>query len=223
MNDKYVLQLVILILIICFFGYILIYKKSSFMNKEGFIVFVDENNAVPTGCYEYLVYDGSNYYLFDSRRAIDGITNPKKFQTAEAANGSMGRKCNSLSVIDLRANKVPFDKSGNLLDPQASYEWQCNRKNSVFIDKLGKCLAYAPTEEKLKQYLDLTNQQSQMINFNLDSCMVDIIKSQNSELLGVNTTWDPQTRNMKTFGSKEYDDFLKNSNIDILQDYNARL
>ena len=217
MNDKYIVPLVILILVICIAGYFFIYKESN----ESFIVFVDEDHAVPTGCYEYLVYDGSNYYLFDSRRSIDGINNPRKFKTSEAANSSMDKKCKSLPVIDLRANKMPFDKNGILLDPQASYEWQCNRKNSVFIDKLGRCTAYAPTEEKLKQYLDLTNQQSQLTNFDLDSCMVDIIKSQNSELLG-NTTWDPQTRTMKTFGSTEYDDFLKNSNINILQDYDAR-
>ena len=169
--------------------------------REPFLILLDDETPRGSGCYEYLVYDGNAYYLFDSRRAIDGLQNPKKFTTSEAANQYLGSKsCGRLPITDLRANKLAFDAKGYILDPQVSYERECNKKNAVFVDKLGKCMAYAKTEEELKKYLDMTNQQAQLVNFDLDSCMVDTVKEQNSVLVG-------------TTG---LDDFLKNSNVNIL-------
>ncbi len=169
--------------------------------REPFLVLLDDETPRGSSCYEYLVYDGNSYYLFDSRLMIDGIQNPKKFMSAEVANEYLANKsCGRLPITDLRANKVAFDKRGHILDPQVSYERECNNKNAVFVDKLGKCMAYAKTEEELKKYLDITNQQSQLVNFDLDSCMIDTIKDQNSMLVG-------------TTG---LDDYLKNSNVNVL-------
>lgn len=169
--------------------------------REPFLVLLDDETPRGSSCYEYLVYDGSAYYLFDSRRMIDGIQNPKKFLSAEVANDYLNKNsCGRLPVTDLRANKVAFDKKGHILDPQVSYERECNKKNAIFVDKLGKCMAYAKTEEDFKKYLDMTNQQAQLVNFDLDSCMIDTVKDQNSVLVG-------------TTG---LDDYLKNSNVNIL-------
>lgn len=187
-----------IILVIILLGY-----YYFFVSKSSFAVLFDDESTRVSKCFEYLLYDGSNYYLFDSRLPIDGVSNPKKFSTAISATKYLnGLGCGPLPVLDLRANNMPFDSSGNLLDPQVSYEWQCNRKNAQFIDHLGKCLSYAKTEDDFKKYLDITNQQSQMVNFDLESCMLRDIQEQNAELAPRDST--------------DLNDYIKRSTVNVL-------
>lgn len=198
MNSTYSTYLIVItIIVLIIFGWWWNFGRTT----ESFLVLLDDETPRGSKCYEYLLYDGTSYYLFDGRREIDGIQNPKQFNSSEQATKYLkSNSCGALPIIDLRANKVPFDSNGHILDPHVSYERECNKKQAVFVDKLGKCMAYAKTEEDMKKYLDLTNQQAQLVNFDLDSCMVNTVKDRNSELVG----------------STGLDDFLKNSNVNIL-------
>jgi hypothetical protein len=191
------LYLIILVIIII----ILIGYRLLFTNKEGFLVLIDDETPRGSKCFEYLVYDGTAYYLFDSRLAIDGIQNPMKFITVTLANEYLKTcGCIGLPVIDLRANKVPFDSFGHLLDPQVNYERECNKKLATYMNHLGKCLDYSKTDEDYKKYLAITNDTTQLVNYNLESCMGQTVKDRNPDLLGTTSI----------------DQFLHNSAVNIL-------
>ena len=66
------------ILIILIIALILIIHFKSKPLKENFIVLVDDENPTKENCPEYLIYDGSFYYLLDSRKPMNP-ENPKRF------------------------------------------------------------------------------------------------------------------------------------------------
>ena len=51
---------------------------------DSFIVLVNEI-IIPKKCPDYLVTDGDNYYLLNSRIPYDGVTNPLKFNSESEA------------------------------------------------------------------------------------------------------------------------------------------
>jgi hypothetical protein len=198
------LLIILVIVIIILVGYKLLFNDK---NKDTFLVLMDDETTRNNRCFEYLLYDGSSYYLFDSRIPIDGIQNPMKFASAGLANeylkiisnnGVSG--CTALPVIDLRANKVPFDSFGHLLDPQVNYERECNKKLATYMNHLGMCLDYSKTDEEYKKYLAITNDTNQLVNYDLESCMGQTVKDRDPDLLGTTSI----------------DQFLHNSAVNIL-------
>ena len=51
---------------------------------DNFIIFVDEV-IIPNSCYDYLVTNGNNYFLLNTKKIIDGTTNPLTFATKDDA------------------------------------------------------------------------------------------------------------------------------------------
>ena len=73
--------IIVIVIILLLLIYVL---KSRVI--DNFIVFLDDV-VIPTSCYNYLVTNGKNYFLLNTNKSLDGVTNPIQFNTkAEAIN-----------------------------------------------------------------------------------------------------------------------------------------
>ena len=92
--------IVVIIIILVFLIYLLRSKAV-----DNFIVFVDDV-IIPASCYNYLVTNGSKFFLLNTKKMIDGTTNPLTFNTKlEAQNYLKKIKCPvNLPFVDLSAS-----------------------------------------------------------------------------------------------------------------------
>ena len=107
---------------------------------ENFIVLLEEV-IIPKNCPNYLVTDGSHYYLMNTRLPYDGITNPLKFESQQDANNYLSQnRCPSLEAINLVVSKKKED-------PTDSYEKVCAKDtaNKIFNDDI--CNQYGSQEQ----------------------------------------------------------------------------
>lgn len=130
---------------------------------EKFIVFVEEI-ALPRDCPDYLVTNGSHYYLINSRKILDGVNNPLKFNTKEDAEKYLDiNKCPKLIPIDLVVDKDPTDVTVN-------YERECSKKIAEQLFNTDVCTTYSdPIHlENLRTYTnalsDLKEKANQIMN-----------------------------------------------------------
>ena len=136
--------ILVIILLLIFLIYFL-HSKAL----DNFIVFVDDV-VIPKSCYNYLVTNGEKYFLLNTKKMIDGVTNPLTFNTKqEAQNYLKEAKCpTTIPFVDLVMRK-------KLDDPTVSYERQCNKLVSPNLFDIDVCGKYGVDNDILAEiYLE---------------------------------------------------------------------
>jgi len=189
--------ILVIILLLIFLIYFL-HSKSL----DNFIVFVDDV-VIPKSCYNYLVTNGEKFFLLNTKKIIDGVTNPLTFNTKqEAQNYLKEAQCpTTIPFVDLVMRK-------KLDDPTVSYERQCNKLVSPNLFDIDVCNKYGVDNDILaNQYMaklnDIENDKKKFADYNLETCIMDKVMTENSEL---------DDTNFKTYFAQYFDNL--NSNID---------
>jgi hypothetical protein len=164
-------------------GIILMTVYIIFKNKsiDNFIVFLDDK-VIPKSCPDYLVTNGQNYFLLNSHMIIDGINNPKKFNTKyEAIQYLKTNRCvENIPFVDLVMRKKTEDVT-------VSYEHKCNRKIAPNLFNLDICSTYGSdndtnTSNYLANINKITSNRKIYSNYDQEECMIDEAVKQNPEL-----------------------------------------
>ena len=129
--------------------------------------------VIPKSCYNYLVSNGVKYFLFNTNKIVDGISNPIQFNTKkEATNYLQNAKCPSnIPFVNLAVHKKTED-------PTVSFQRECNKKISPNIFNLDACSVYGNDGDSLSsKYISrinkIENNRKQMSNYDLETCMID--------------------------------------------------
>jgi hypothetical protein len=189
---------IILIIVILILLIYLLRSKAL----DNFIVFVD-NVVIPTSCYNYLVTNGKQFFLLNTKKMIDGISNPLTFNTKlEAQNYLKKIKCpENIPFVDLVMRKKNDD-------PTVSYERECNKKIAPNLFDLDVCGKYGTDNDTLtNKYLARLNQvetdKNLFPDYNMENCMMDKVMKEDPAL---------DDTNFKTYFAQYFDNM--NSNID---------
>lgn len=189
--------IIITILLLIFLIYILRNKAL-----DNFVVFLDQV-VIPTTCYDYLVTNGKNFFLLNTNKLIDGVTNPLTFNNKnDAINYLKASKCpDNIPFVDLVMRK-------KLDDPTVSFQRECGKKVAPNLFDLDICGSYGSdydtlTGKTLSKINEIENDKKLYSNYDIETCMIDKA-----------VTYDPElddTNFKNNFG--EYFNRL-NSNID---------
>jgi hypothetical protein len=189
------------IIVIVIFLILLIYLLKSRV-IDNFIVFLDDV-VIPTTCYNYLVTNGKNYFLLNTKKILDGVTNPLQFNTkVEAINYLKNAKCPlNIPFVDLLVHK-------KLEDPTVSFQRECNVKVAPNLFDLDICGTYGSDNDTLtSKYITklnkIENDRTQYSNYDLESCMIDRATKEDPKL---------DDTHFKDYFAKYFD--RMNSNID---------
>lgn len=192
------LAAIILIIVILILLIYLLRSKAL----DNFIVFVD-NVVIPTSCYNYLVTNGKQFFLLNTKKMIDGISNPLTFNTKlEAQNYLKKIKCpNNIPFVDLVMKKKNDD-------PTVSYERECNKKIAPNLFDLDICGKYGAdndilTNKYLARLNQIENDKKLYSDYNMENCMMDKVMKEDPAL---------DDTNFKTYFAQYFDNM--NSNID---------
>ena len=63
---------------------IVLYIAIKNQSLDTFIVFLDDV-VIPKTCWDYLVSNGKEYFLFNSKMIVDGVKNPMRFPNKQRA------------------------------------------------------------------------------------------------------------------------------------------
>jgi len=188
---------VVMIIIMIFLIYIL--KTKMF---DSFIVFLDDV-VIPKSCYNYLVTNGSNYFLFNSNKILDGITNPLKFKNKlEAVNYLKKMECpDNIPFVDLVMRK-------SIDDPTVSYERECGKQVAPNLFDLDICATYGSDLDTLdSKYISkinkIENDKKLYSNYDIERCMIEKASKEDPKL---------DDTHFKAYFSQYFD--RMNSNID---------
>ena len=189
--------IVVIIIILVFLIYLLRSKAV-----DNFIVFVDDV-IIPASCYNYLVTNGSKFFLLNTKKMIDGTTNPLTFNTKlEAQNYLKKIKCPvNIPFVDLVMRKKNDD-------PTVSYERECSKKVAPNLFDLDVCGIYGTDNDTLtNKYLAKLNKietdKKIFADYNVETCMMDKVMKEDPSL---------DDTNFKTYFAQYFDTI--NSNID---------
>ena len=189
------LCLVILLLVF------LIYFLQS-KTLDNFIIFVDDV-IIPTSCYDYLITNGNKFFLLNTKKIIDGVTNPLTFNTKEDANAYLkNSKCpTNIPFVDLVMRKKNDD-------PTVSYERECNKKVAPNLFDIDVCGKYGTdndilTNKYMSKINQIENDKKIFSNYNNETCMMETVMKENPEL---------NDSNFKNYFAKYFNNV--NSNID---------
>ena len=167
-----ILVIILLIFLICFLR-----SKSL----DSFIVFLDDI-IIPTTCYDYLLYNGKNYFLLNSKKILDGITNPIQFdKKADAVSYLNSLNCPSnIPYVDLVMRK-------KLDDPTVSYQRECGKKVAPNLFDLDVCNTYGSdydtlTGKNLAKINQIENNKKIYSNYDIETCMIDKAVSEDNSL-----------------------------------------
>ena len=157
---------------------ILILLYTILQNKllDNFIVFVDDV-IIPKSCWEYLVTNGKEFFLFNSKMLVDGVKNPLKFKTKKLALDYLVKsKCPiNIPYVDLAINK-------KLDDPTISFQRYCNHKIAPNVFDVQICSDYGIDNNTLKgKHItdvneirnDIKNDKKVYTNYDTETCMID--------------------------------------------------
>ena len=151
---------------------VMISIKSS-EKKESFIVLVDNHTPIKSDCPEYLYTDGKKYYAYDSRKMIDGVNNPIKFDTLEKAQNYMKtKKCG----MDIPIRNIFVVKKGE--DPTTFTEQTCAKKIANADYKISQKMAKAKDLKEIRKYLNIINDPDNSADYDLEVCMSNVIAKQ---------------------------------------------
>ena len=189
--------IIVIILILLFLIYFL---RSNTL--DNFIVFVDDI-IIPTSCYNYLVTNGSKYFLLNTKKIIDGVTNPLTFNTKIDAQTYLK---NSKCPIDIPLVDLVMRKKNE--DPTVSYERECSKKVAPNLFDLDVCGKYGfdneiSTNKYLAKLNQIENDKNIFADYNVETCMMDKVMKEDSSL---------DDSNFKSYFSQYFDNL--NSNID---------
>lgn len=189
---------VIVIIIMLIF---LIYLLRG-QSLDNFIVFLDDV-IIPDTCYNYLVTNGSKFFLLNTKKMLDGVSNPMSFDTKIAAQEYLkSAKCpENIPFVDLVMRK-------KLEDPTVSYQRECNKKVAPNIFDLDVCGVYASdidtlTGKYISKLNQIENDRKLYANYDAESCMINKATSENQSL---------DDTNFKDYFAKYFD--RMNSTID---------
>ena len=167
-----ILVIILLIFLICFLR-----SKSL----DSFIVFLDDI-IIPSTCYDYLLYNGKNYFLLNSKKILDGITNPIQFDKKEDAVSYLNSlNCPSnIPYVDLVMRK-------KLDDPTVSYQRECGKKVAPNLFDLDVCNTYGSdydtlTGKNLAKINQIENNKKIYSNYDIETCMIDKAVSEDNSL-----------------------------------------
>jgi len=166
------------ILIILIIALILIIHLKSKPLKENFIVLVDDENATKANCPEYLLYDGSYYYLLDSRKPMNP-ENPKKFTSMGEVELYLEKEkpgCKRPSLKSTIINKINED-------PTDTYQKKCNQKIAKYDYRINSCIDYNQDLESVRKYDKMRNDKTQAANYFLEECQVNQVHKENPQLI----------------------------------------
>ena len=179
----------------------LIYFLQS-KTLDNFIVFVDDV-VIPTSCYDYLVTNGNKFFLLNTTKIIDGVTNPLTFDTKEDAKAYLkNSKCpTNIPFVDLVMRK-------KIDDPTVSYQRECNKKVAPNLFDIDVCGKYGTdsdilTNKYLTRLNKIENDKKMFADYNIETCMINKVMNEDPKL---------DDSNFKTYFSKYFDTL--NSNID---------
>ena len=184
--------------------FILIFLIYILRNKalDNFIVFLDDV-IIPTTCYNYLVTNGKQFFLLNTNKILDGVTNPLTFNNKlDAINYLKSSKCpDNIPFVDLVMRK-------KIDDPTVSFERECAKKVAPNNFNLDICGTYGSdydtiTSKTLSKINKIENDKKLYADYNLESCMIDRATSTDIEL---------DDTNFKDYFAKYFD--RMNSNID---------
>lgn len=192
------LILVVLLLI----GLVILLRDKKLDN---FIVFLDDV-VIPKTCWDYLVTNGREYFLFNSRLLIDGINNPLRFPNKQTALEHLKKnKCPvNIPFVDLVMRK-------KLDDPTVSFQRECNKKIAPNLFDLDICGTYGSDQDTLtNKFIARVNKiesdRKIYSNYDLESCMIKKA-----------TTEDPQLDDSKF--KKEFSAYFDRMNTQIPEEY----
>ena len=182
----------------------IIYEICNNKYYENFII-LQENAIIPNHCPNYLYTDGIKYYLYNSKKFIDGINNPIEFTTEQEAKTYWEKiKCSQPIKINLIATKNKDDIINN-------YEYTCNRhiapNNFTYENITYKILNLDDTNsnnnsnnnntiynnetleslEKLKKYMNI---KRNVADYDLKECIKSKIYKDNNTLKNNNMRKD---------------------------------
>ena len=190
---------ILIIIIILFFLLCFLRSKSL----ENFITLAN-NAIIPSNCYNYLVTNGTKFFLLNTKKVIDDISNPLVFNTKHDAMAY-------LNTINICPNKIPFvdlvmKKNNN--DPTVSYERECNKKVAPNLFDIDICGKYGKdnnilTNKYLNRLNEIQNDKNTFADYNVETCMMDKVMKDEPQL---------EDSNFKNYFSKYFDNL--NSNID---------
>ena len=159
---------IIVVILLLFF---LIYFLRS-KSLDTFIVFL-EDIVIPSTCYDYLLYNGKNYFLLNSKKILDGITNPLQFNSKEEATSYLNTlNCPvNIPYVDLVMRK-------KLDDPTVSYQRECSKKVAPNLFDLDVCSIYGKdyntsTSNTLARINQIENDKKIYSNYDIESCMIN--------------------------------------------------
>ena len=166
------------ILIILIIALILIIHFKSKPLKENFIVLVDDENPTKENCPEYLIYDGSFYYLLDSRKPMNP-ENPKRFTSMREVELYLQKEKPGCKKPTL---KKQIEKKFE--DPTDTYAKKCNKKIAAYDYRINSCIDYNNQDlDKIRGYEKLRNDNTQAANYFLEECQVDQVHKENPQLI----------------------------------------
>jgi len=159
-------------------GLIIILRNRTFDN---FIVFLDDV-AIPKSCWDYLITNGHDFFLFNSRALVDSVNNPLKFATKQAALEHLKKAgCPAeIPFVDLVMRK-------KIEDPTVSFQRECNRVIAPNLFDLDICGTYGTDNDTLtSKYLARVNKiesdKKIYANYDLEACMINKAVSRDKEL-----------------------------------------
>jgi len=180
LNHSGILVIIIVLLFLIYF----LRSKSL----ENFITFTD-NTIIPSNCYNYLLTNGHKFFLLNTKKVIDNISNPLVFHTKKDA---MNYLYNNTSC----SNQIPFvnlviNKKND--DPTVSYERQCNKEVATNLFDIDVCNTYGKDDDilsnkYLKDINKIENDKNAFADYNVETCMMNKIMKDEPELEDSNFT-----------------------------------
>jgi len=193
--------IIVTILLLIFLIYILRNKVL-----DNFIVFLDDL-VIPTTCYNYLVTNGKNFFLLNTNKILDGVTNPLTFNNKiDAINYLKASKCpDNIPFVDLVMRK-------KLDDPTVSLQRECSKKIAPNLFDIDVCGAYGSdydtlTGKTLSKLNQIENDKKIYSNYDLETCMIDSATSDDPKL---------DDTNFKEYFAKYFDRINSNTDEEYL-------
>ena len=189
--------IIVTIILLIFLIYILRNKTL-----DNFVVFLDDI-VIPTSCYNYIVTNGKNFFLLNTNKILDGVTNPLTFKSKiDAINYLKSSKCpENIPFVDLVMRKKNDD-------PTVSFQRECGKKIAPNLFDLDVCSVYGSDYDinksnTLSKINQIENDKKLYSNYDIENCMIDRAVTYNPEL---------DDTHFKDYFAKYFD--RKNSNID---------
>ena len=187
------ISIIVFIIILVIIIVVVVASKQT----DGFIVLVDDHTPVPADCPEYLYTDGKNYYAHNSRKPIDGETNPKKFDTLVDAKAYMkDKKC----PLDIPVTNLVVNKTGK--DPTEIYEYECAHKIAPYNYSVENCMYYAKDLNEVRKIQNNLDDPSTFTNYDLETCISDLV-GKDAEFNPIGTN-EPYQSIFSSFNTTEF-------------------